>query len=217
MQILVTAATGLEIHPFASLVSPANQMFGPHHCSTGITGVGLFSTGFHLVDLIEKLNPDLIIQAGICGTFNKAHPPGSVVIVGEEYFGDTGVWENGRFSDLFDMGLQLDEFPFLSKTLANPDIKGKNWNNIPVVKGVSVNQISSRVEQIAELKRKYNPDVESMEGAAFHYVCLMKKVKFLQIRGVSNFTGDRNKNNWKMEEAIGNLNNSLVKIISEYL
>ena len=56
-----------------------------------------------------------------------------------------------------------------------------------------------------------------MEGAAFHYVCLQQKINFLQIRGISNMVGERDKTKWKIKKAIENLNNELLKIIKHSL
>ncbi len=63
------------------------------------------------------------------------------------------------------------------------------------------------------VRQKYNAHLETMEGAAFHYVCLQKEIPFLQIRGISNYVGERDKSKWKMEEAIDNLCNSLEDIL----
>ena len=52
-----------------------------------------------------------------------------------------------------------------------------------------------------------------MEGAALHYVCLMEKIPFLQIRSISNYVGERNKRNWNMKEAIANLNKKLIEFV----
>jgi futalosine hydrolase len=54
-----------------------------------------------------------------------------------------------------------------------------------------------------------------MEGAALHYVCLMEKIPFIQIRTVSNVTGDRDKNKWKLKEARENLHESLVLLFQK--
>ncbi len=59
------------------------------------------------------------------------------------------------------------------------------------------------------------PVVESMEGAALHYVCLMENIPFLQIRTVSNLMGERDKTRWKIKEAIKSLNESLVYLIQK--
>ena len=67
----------------------------------------------------------------------------------------------------------------------------------------------------AGFQRNAVPVVESMEGAALHYVCLMEKIPFLQIRSVSNVTGDRDKTRWKLKEAGKNLNEALVLLIQK--
>jgi len=52
-----------------------------------------------------------------------------------------------------------------------------------------------------------------MEGAAFHYVCLQQHIPFIQIRSISNIVGVRDKNKWKMKEAIESLNKKLIETI----
>ena len=66
-----------------------------------------------------------------------------------------------------------------------------------------------------KLFEKFNADIESMEGAAFHYVCLLRKANFVQIRSISNIVGERDKTKWKMKEAIASLNNELEKLIQQ--
>ena len=52
-----------------------------------------------------------------------------------------------------------------------------------------------------------------MEGAALHYVSLMEKIPFIQIRSISNYIAERNKRNWNMKEAVENLNKELISIL----
>jgi futalosine hydrolase len=54
-----------------------------------------------------------------------------------------------------------------------------------------------------------------MEGAAFHYVCLMEQVPFIQFRAVSNYVAQRDKTKWKLKQAIQTLNDKLVFILQE--
>jgi futalosine hydrolase len=54
-----------------------------------------------------------------------------------------------------------------------------------------------------------------MEGAAFHYVCLLEKIPFLQLRSISNLIGERDKTKWKMEKAIQNLNENLISLLNK--
>lgn len=55
-----------------------------------------------------------------------------------------------------------------------------------------------------------------MEGAALHYVCLIEKIPFMQIRSLSNFVGERDKSKWRMKEAITNLNKELETLLTKF-
>ena len=59
------------------------------------------------------------------------------------------------------------------------------------------------------IRDRYNPDVESMEGAAMHYVCLQEGISFVQIRAISNYVEPIDKSKWQMGKAIKNLNDVL--------
>jgi futalosine hydrolase len=43
----------------------------------------------------------------------------------------------------------------------------------------------------------------------------MEKVPFLQIRAISNMTGDRDKSRWKLKEALVSLHEKLVVMIQK--
>ncbi|HMR84510.1 MAG TPA: futalosine hydrolase, partial [Niabella sp.] len=75
-----------------------------------------------------------------------------------------------------------------------------------------VNEVTTNKAKI-RLFKEQQLMIESMEGAALHYVALMEKVPFLQIRGLSNYVGERDKSRWQMSEAITNLNGELLRIV----
>ena len=52
-------------------------------------------------------------------------------------------------------------------------------------------------------------------GAALHYIGRDLHAPFIQLRAVSNYVGERNKSKWKMQEAIYNLNESLLQLLDE--
>jgi futalosine hydrolase len=60
------------------------------------------------------------------------------------------------------------------------------------------------------LAEKFNPQLESMEGAAVLYVCGREDIPAIQIRAISNYVGVRDRFSWKTEEAI----TALTKVIS---
>lgn len=213
MNILITAATSTEIQPVIDLLQVQKSRIQNNECSTLITGIGGIATAYHLTKIAGKQKPDYIIQAGVAGSFHGKFPVGSVVCVQEELMGDLGVEEEKRFKDVFDLGLIIEnEHPFSGKTLRNPS-DGKIKYGLPWVRSISVNEITTSRERMELLQDKFEPDIESMEGAAFHYVCLQEKIPFLQVRAISNFVGERNKDRWNLKTAIENLNEKIIEII----
>src|SRR4029079_19122905 len=88
---------------------------------------------------------------------------------------------------------------------------------LTIVDGVTVNEISTNKKRIVYYREQLNDSVESMEGAALHYVALQEKIPFLQMRSLSNFVGERDKSKWVMDIAIANLNIELKRILTKFL
>jgi futalosine hydrolase len=86
---------------------------------------------------------------------------------------------------------------------------------LPAVTGITVNTVHGDERTIAAVTERFGPQVESMEGAAFMSACLIHKVPFAQVRAVSNFVGRRNREAWKMPEAIQNLGVEALRIINQ--
>ena len=214
MKMLITAATKMEIQPLMdgkeSIKTGADIVF---HTS----GIGMMATTFSLAKAIEQHKPALVVQAGIAGCFDNTITFGSVVVVGKEYMADMGVTEHHQWKDVFDLNLSdSNEFPFSNKQLINPNIPEFNVLKSPVVTGVSVNTITTDQKHIQQILQHYHPYLESMEGAALHYVCLKNCIPFIQIRSISNLVGERDKKNWKLKESIISLNDYLTEYLSRF-
>lgn len=212
MYILLTAATPFEIKPAVAYLEGQGFRTAGHEFSILITGIGSMMTAYSLTKAIYQRRPDYLLQAGIAGSFKPNLLPPEVVIVKEEVTGDLGAREERSFTDIFDLGLlDTSAFPFNNKRLVNPFTD----YNLPAASGITINEISTDKERIELIKEKYHPDIESMEGAAFHYVALSERIPFLQLRAISNMVGERNKQNWRMKEAIQALNESLIKLLPQ--
>jgi futalosine hydrolase len=86
---------------------------------------------------------------------------------------------------------------------------------LPQVSGITVNTVHGNDRSIGEVTRRFGSEiVESMEGAAFMYVCLIHDVPFAQVRAVSNRVERRNRAGWKMQEAIHNLGTTAMQILN---
>ena len=67
--------------------------------------------------------------------------------------------------------------------------------------GITVNTVHGAEGSIAAVVERFKPQVESMEGAAFMYACLVHDVRFAQVRAVSNVMERRDRARWKVSEA----------------
>ncbi len=211
MNICIASATQFEIKREMLLSDTHNLHFL-------VTGVGMLSSSVSLAMHVAHSKPDFVIQAGIAGSFTDRLQPGSVVLVENEYCGDTGVWENGQWNDLFDMKFQqADDPPFFDNCLPNEQVSRFNQTNLPFATGVSVNEITTDRIRKEILISKYGAEIETMEGASLHYVCRLCRVPFIQVRGISNAVGERNKQHWRIKEAIDNVNVATQQLLKALL
>ena len=215
MYFIIASATAFEIAGTQDFIVKNARKYNGHELEFVITGIGGTMTAYTLTKNIRQRRPDYIIQAGVAGSFTPAYPLGSPLLVKEEVFADLGATDNGRLADIFDLNLaDGHQHPFIDNLLVNPWTEEWKTLHLPMVRSASVNAISSTPQQVEAIRQKYDPALESMEGAALHFVCLMENVPFLQLRTISNEVGDRNKANWKMKEAIAKLNSELSNIIT---
>ena len=218
MNIAIVAATPGEILPTQEYLTERLYLKKNSRIEFIVTGVGLMNTTYTLAKSFSQKKPDIAIQAGVAGTMHPFYPPGMVTIVKEEILGDLGVEEDGKLRDIFDLELaEADIFPFSQKMLINPHRQILGKSHLLQVKAISVNEITTSSNRVHQLIEKYGPVLESMEGAAFHYVCLQESIPFIQLRAVSNLIGERDKSKWQMKEAIENLNRELILLINNFL
>ncbi len=216
MKIGIVAATTFEIRPALDFINQLPASSGKQLVPL-ITGVGSMAATHFITSALCRSPFDFMLQAGIGGSFSEQLPLAEVVLVQEEMLGDLGVEEEG-FRDVFDMGFaNPDGFPFTRKKLINPHLADWNHLHLRSAKAITVNEVTSRPPRLEVLRRKYNPDIETMEGAAFHYVCLQQQVPFLQIRSVSNFAGERDKSKWNIPGSLSSLNRHLIQIIQQLM
>jgi len=204
MRILVVASTKAEIEIFQAQNTEAE-------IDILITGVGMVATTFRLTKVLSQNDYDVVVNAGIAGAFFKKLEIGEVVEVRSEQFPEIGAEDDTSFISIFELGfLGENEYPFLKGKLINLDA---GISNLKLVDGVTVNKVHGNKLSIQNVIDQFSPDVESMEGAAVAYVCLQEKIKFIQIRAISNYVEKRNKSAWNVPLAVRNLNIVLEKLI----
>jgi futalosine hydrolase len=183
-----------------------------------VGGIGIASTVFKLTQQLTKNKYDLVINPGLAGSYKDGIRIGSVVNVVSEQFGDLGIDDNGDFKTLFELGyIDKNTAPFVNGTITGQidSTKYKILGTIPKVHGLTVNKASGEENDIVKKWMKFQPDVESMEGAAVFYVCRHMNTPVIQLRAISNKVEPRNTKNWNIPQALVSLSDHVSFLLSE--
>ncbi len=216
MNILLIAATHIEIAPAVNFIRQQGDNKHMPLPDVLIGGIGLTATSYHLTRQLRLKNYGLVLQAGVAGCFNKNLSPGSVVVVKKDAIADQSVVELKQLKTLFDLKLLPEnQFPYTKTWLVNTHSEWLKKTGAKQVNGISVNEITTSKQKITFYNEKFSPVVESMEGAALHYTCLMENIPFVQFRAISNYIGERDKKKWNMKESIVNLNTTLIQFLQQ--
>lgn len=186
--------------------------FNHYEINPLITGVGSVATAWTMKQWFSSnMKPDLVINAGIAGSYREDLHIGEVVIPVSDCFADAGVENGNDFLTLDEAGLcGSDNFPFTSGQIVcsnkYTDLAVKHLRS---VNAITVNTATGSEMTIKKLTAKFNPDIETMEGATFFYICAREKVPFLAMRAVSNLVEPRDMSKWNITVALNNLSEKL--------
>lgn len=195
MPTLVVAATAMEIELFKA-VSKRDETI-----HTLVAGIGMTEMAINLSRHLSQHNYDRVILAGIAGSFGKIALCEVVEVISQQY-GDLGVETSRGFLSLKDMELS-DEIETITNSPYFTDIKG--------VSSISVNTVSGSATLIEERKKLFQTDIEVMEGIAAAKTCYVRGISFTEVRSISNYVEERNRESWKVKEAIAALNEFLIQ------
>jgi len=219
-KILIVTATEAEASAFKRIpeikFNGDSFLLGNCELSVLITGVGSVATAWGMAKwLSANQKPDLAINIGIAGSFSEELQIGDVVVPVEDCFADAGIEDGSRFLTLAEAGLtDPDKFPFKSNRIeADNYFVGEAIKIMKPVKAITVNTASGLQQTIDRLIKKYNPDIETMEGATFFYICSGEKIPFLALRSTSNKVEPRNKDNWNIPLALENLSEKMKRFL----
>jgi len=221
MHLTIVAATLFEIEPTRQFLAnnfhskdPLNFIKGDNTVQILVTGVGMTATAFALGQYLASVKTNLLINAGIAGSFSKKHKIGDVLLIEKDRFGDLGIEEaNGNFVDAFELEMPAPNTPpYQDGWLINPAAAEQHF--LPTATAITVQKVHGTTATIAKIQNKYPAELESMEGAAVHYASLMTGTPFFQIRSISNYVEPRNKENWDIGKAIASLNEVLKGMIN---
>jgi futalosine hydrolase len=212
-KVLIVAATDTEaeaLRMISGVIKAENCLrFRNLEIDLLVTGVGSVSTSWAMMKWFSSnVRPELAINIGIAGSYSGDIAVGDVVAPVSDCFADSGVETEGGFITLSEAGIAD---PFVSGgKIASDNIYTLMLTKMlkPVV-AVTVNTVTGSPDTIQRISGKFNPGIETMEGATFFYICLREKIPFVALRSVSNRVEPRNRKKWDIPLAVSNLSEKL--------
>jgi len=221
LKILAVAATQAEADILENIpginVTTKGFSFESNEINLVVTGVGSVATAWAMTKWISSgSKPDLAVNIGIAGSYSDDIAVGEVVVPVSDCFADAGINTGKGFLTLAEAGLEdPDAFPFRSgRIIAENRFVVRIMELIRPVNAVTVNTATGSLNSIKMISERYHPDIETMEGAAFFYVCSRENIPFLAIRSVSNRVEEiRNRGKWDIQLALNNLSEKLKDVL----
>lgn len=167
----------------------------------------MVNTAMHLSLLFSENRYDMVINAGIAGSFDTSVGIGDVVQVSEDRIAWLGAEDHDHFVSAQDIGLCERSEVVFAPTMVSANMRS--------VKAITVNMAHGSAASILKAKEVYGPQIESMEGAAFFRVCQHFNVKAMQVRAISNRVEPRHRTAWDIPLALRNLAMAVPQLLEE--
>jgi len=187
------------------------------------TGVGKVNAAHSVTILMERLPLNFVILCGVGGAYpDSGLETGDIAIASKEIYGDEGVFAS--LKGMREIGFPLlrkgrkeyfNEFTLDRCLIKKAMLSGQSLRHMNIHKGpfITLSSVSGSYKRAIELKRRFNAICENMEGAAIAHVCAIYKTPMLEIRGISNMAGIRDKKRWDIKEASKNCQRVILELL----
>ena len=171
-----------------------------------VTGVGPVEAAASVSRALAQSRPELVINAGLAGAFKGCGDIGEGVVVSDDSL--ALCLETGVPIELPDSASVVDR---ASSDLALVDrLVELGFRS---VRGVTVTQVTALDGTAARLAAQ-GVGVETMEGFAVLRAAEIAGVPAIEVRGISNFAGDRGRSGWDFEAGARGLERVLNALLS---
>lgn len=178
------------------------------------TGAGPASAATGAAWMLASEPYELVVSLGIGGGFAPQAPVGSVVVSTRTVPADLGAGSPDGFLPISELGFapQVDD---PDEEWTRQIVVALKEAGLNVVTGavLSVSTVTGTAERTAELVARH-PDAaaEGMEGYGVATAATMANVPFVEIRTVSNVVGPRDRDAWRIDQAL-----DLLAVVGEVL
>ncbi|WP_034385349.1 futalosine hydrolase [Deinococcus sp. YIM 77859] len=195
MNVLIVVATAGEAAGLADL--PARVV---------VSGVGPVAAALATWQALARESFDLAVSAGIGGAYpGSGLQAGDLAVSSVMVQADLGAWDGENFLDLAALGLSVLPGAAHTGTFAVWDGAAQLAAALGAACGptLTLGTVTGTAERAAELARRYPGALtEGMEGAGVAHAALLAGVPVLELRGVSNPVGPRDRRAWRIPEAL---------------
>ncbi|MCA9655668.1 MAG: futalosine hydrolase [Myxococcales bacterium] len=176
-------------------------------------GVGKVAATLALTQRVLARRPAAVVLFGVAGS----HPGGPAIarpcLVEADWLADEGVWAPGGFLSLEQLGLGR-RGPFVADPQLGAWVEARLGVALPRVVGATVSACSGTDAQVRAARAACpEASVESMEGAAVGAVCAALGIPWVQLRVISNRTGDRDRAGWDLDAALAVLHPAVRRLL----
>jgi futalosine hydrolase len=171
------------------------------------TGIGMVAMTYALTRHLSEYRYDLVVNIGVAGAIDPDLQLGTVVAISEDHFYELGAQDGDRFLTFAEIGLPVQDRIVPENYFLPAQLK------FPSVAAVTVNTVHGEEKAIETLRTRSAAAVESMEGAAFYYVCNGFGLRCLQLRAVSNRVERRNRDAWDLPLAVSRLSEAVLQVL----
>lgn len=158
---------------------------------------------------LDPARHGLVVSIGIAGALPRqsgdALGVGDLVVADRCVFADEGIATPAGYRDLAQMGFA----PMPDGTVVAPCDPGAVRTLAPLAERVgpvaTVSTCSGNDALARDIARRSGAIAEAMEGAAVGLVAVRRAVPFVEVRSISNHTGDREGQGWDIPRALARL------------
>jgi futalosine hydrolase len=233
--VIVTAATPPELSLLVSVLEGKERFQSGHRDAwrgevagrpvlLAVTGIGKVNTASAVTALLDRFEPELLINTGCAGAYRGCGlAAGDLAVATVEVMGDEGVLAPDGWHSLELIGIPAVErkeetyfnrFPLTRWALDKAAFVAETAG-LPLRQGtfVTVSTVSGTLERGDELARRFGGICENMEGGAAAQVALLYGVDCMEMRGVSNIVEDRDLSRWDIPLAVGKAQEFIARFI----
>jgi futalosine hydrolase len=191
----------------------------PHQWRLVRSGVGKVNAAGCAVTCLSQEHEQtaMVINLGVCGSLGEDAPPvGSVIVASGSVYADEGIATPTTFQDIAAAGFPPWPGADRGGVVAEPGLVQATRDRLAAALDAEVHvgpvatiSTCSGTDALArEVARRSGAIAEAMEGAAIAHALMRVRGSardFLEIRVVSNTTGDRDKQSWDLKGALATL------------